>query len=176
MLIRQPLGTFLLRFSDSEIGGITIAWTGEKEVLNLAPFVGKDFNIRGLPDRIRDVKDLVNLFPNKPKDEVFSKYYTSTSENVNVDGYIRPVLMTTLPQKFTFSKEIEIKQPFSQESSYDVNLNSVQNMDDSPYAQYIEVPDDFIEMEIAPYTTDYRPEDIDEINIEELISNHQLSG
>ncbi|GFN74763.1 signal transducer and activator of transcription, partial [Plakobranchus ocellatus] len=27
-LASEPQGTFLLRFSDSEIGGITIAWTG----------------------------------------------------------------------------------------------------------------------------------------------------
>lgn len=29
MLMSKPNGTFLLRFSDSEIGGITIAWVAE---------------------------------------------------------------------------------------------------------------------------------------------------
>ena len=29
MLLSKPNGTFLLRFSDSEIGGITIAWVAE---------------------------------------------------------------------------------------------------------------------------------------------------
>lgn len=28
-LMRSPSGTFLLRFSDSELGGITIAWVAE---------------------------------------------------------------------------------------------------------------------------------------------------
>ena len=30
MLSKCPPGTFLLRFSDSELGGITIAWVGGK--------------------------------------------------------------------------------------------------------------------------------------------------
>lgn len=29
MLLSKPAGTFLLRFSDSETGGITIAWVAE---------------------------------------------------------------------------------------------------------------------------------------------------
>lgn len=31
LLMTKPVGTFLLRFSDSEIGGITIAWVGEND-------------------------------------------------------------------------------------------------------------------------------------------------
>jgi len=30
-LMRSPSGTFLLRFSDSELGGITIAWIAEDQ-------------------------------------------------------------------------------------------------------------------------------------------------
>jgi len=30
MLTRYPTGTFLLRFSDSELGGLTVAWAGCK--------------------------------------------------------------------------------------------------------------------------------------------------
>lgn len=53
-------------------------FAGDKGVLNLAPFTSKDFNIRGLADRIKDLNDLVCLYPNKAKDLVFSKYYTPT--------------------------------------------------------------------------------------------------
>lgn len=54
--------------------------TGERsEVWNLAPFTTKDFHIRGLADRVKDLNSLVTLFPNKPKDSVFSKYYTTTA-------------------------------------------------------------------------------------------------
>ncbi|KAG7257331.1 hypothetical protein CRUP_000806 [Coryphaenoides rupestris] len=83
MLLSKPNGTFLLRFSDSEIGGITIAWvaenpnkTGERLVWNLLPYTTKDFSIRSLADRISDLNHLLFLYPDRPKDEVFSKYYT----------------------------------------------------------------------------------------------------
>uniref|UniRef100_A0AAZ3SE76 Signal transducer and activator of transcription n=1 Tax=Oncorhynchus tshawytscha TaxID=74940 RepID=A0AAZ3SE76_ONCTS len=73
MLMSKPNGTFLLRFSDSEIGGITIAW---RMVWNLMPYTAKDFSIRSLADRISDLNHLLFLYPDRPKDEVFSKYYT----------------------------------------------------------------------------------------------------
>ncbi|XP_056626632.1 signal transducer and activator of transcription 5B isoform X2 [Triplophysa dalaica] len=83
MLMSKPNGTFLLRFSDSEIGGITIAWvaenpnkSGERMVWNLMPFTTRDFSIRSLADRISDLNHLLFLYPNQPKDEVFSRYCT----------------------------------------------------------------------------------------------------
>ena len=33
MLMSKPNGSFLLRFSDSELGGITIAWVADQEGL-----------------------------------------------------------------------------------------------------------------------------------------------
>ncbi|KAI7797355.1 Stat5.2 protein [Triplophysa rosa] len=83
MLMSKPNGTFLLRFSDSEIGGITIAWVaenpnkpGERMVWNLMPFTTRDFSIRSLADRISDLNHLLFLYPSQPKDEVFSRYCT----------------------------------------------------------------------------------------------------
>ena len=35
MLMSKPNGSFLLRFSDSELGGITIAWVADQEGLYL---------------------------------------------------------------------------------------------------------------------------------------------
>lgn len=35
MLTRYPTGTFLLRFSDSELGGLTVAWAGCKFYIKL---------------------------------------------------------------------------------------------------------------------------------------------
>uniref|UniRef100_A0A672GXY8 Signal transducer and activator of transcription n=1 Tax=Salarias fasciatus TaxID=181472 RepID=A0A672GXY8_SALFA len=80
LLLSKPNGTFLLRFSDSEIGGITIAWVAENPnkrlVWNLLPYTTKDFSIRSLADRISDLNHLLFLYPDRPKDEVFAKYYT----------------------------------------------------------------------------------------------------
>uniref|UniRef100_A0A452VLM9 Signal transducer and activator of transcription n=1 Tax=Ursus maritimus TaxID=29073 RepID=A0A452VLM9_URSMA len=79
LLINKPDGTFLLRFSDSEIGGITIAWkfdSPDRNLWNLKPFTTRDFSIRSLADRLGDLSYLIYVFPDRPKDEVFSKYYT----------------------------------------------------------------------------------------------------
>jgi len=35
MLTRYATGTFLLRFSDSELGGLTVAWAGCKLFISL---------------------------------------------------------------------------------------------------------------------------------------------
>uniref|UniRef100_A0A673KK38 Signal transducer and activator of transcription n=1 Tax=Sinocyclocheilus rhinocerous TaxID=307959 RepID=A0A673KK38_9TELE len=96
MLMSKPNGTFLLRFSDSEIGGITIAWVAEnpnkaeRMVWNLMPFTTKDFSIRSLADRISDLNHLLFLYPNQPKEEVFSRYCTPPNSKAVGDGYVKP--------------------------------------------------------------------------------------
>lgn len=99
MLKPCPTGTFLLRFSDSELGGVTIAWIGDspegKEVFMVQPFTSRDFTIRGLADRIGDLKHLTYFYPNIPKDQVFGKYYTP-DQAPKTNGYVKPVLALTL--------------------------------------------------------------------------------
>ncbi|KAM4699794.1 signal transducer and activator of transcription 6 isoform 2-T2 [Discoglossus pictus] len=90
LLIKEPDGTFLLRFSDSEIGGISIAHilrgdNGSPQIQNIQPFTLKDLNIRSLGDRVKDLKQLKFLYPRKPKDEAFEKYYTKDPDLKN--GY-----------------------------------------------------------------------------------------
>ncbi|XP_015217367.1 signal transducer and activator of transcription 5B isoform X2 [Lepisosteus oculatus] len=104
MLMSKPNGTFLLRFSDSEIGGITIAWVaenpnkaGERMVWNLMPYTTKDFSIRSLADRISDLNHLLFLYPDRPKDDVFSKYYTPPLSK-QVDGYVKPQIKQVVPE------------------------------------------------------------------------------
>ncbi|XP_048878159.1 signal transducer and activator of transcription 6 isoform X2 [Brienomyrus brachyistius] len=87
-----PNGTFLLRFSDSEIGGITIAYVAQSEnggrrVQNIQPFSKKDLEIRCLGDRIRDIEAITVLYPNFLKNEVFKKYYTD-EQKMEGRGYI----------------------------------------------------------------------------------------
>ncbi|XP_029671595.1 signal transducer and activator of transcription 5B isoform X1 [Formica exsecta] len=99
ILANCQAGTFLMRFSDSELGGITIAWVGEQkdQVFMLQPFTGKDFAIRSLADRIYDLQHLLYLYPNLNKDQVFSKYCTPVSEQASTNGYIKPQLVTQVP-------------------------------------------------------------------------------
>ncbi|XP_033121861.1 signal transducer and activator of transcription 5A-like isoform X2 [Anneissia japonica] len=105
LLLSRPHGNFLLRFSDSEIGGVTIAWsgddpqTGTSQVWNLQPFTGEDFNIRSLADRIQDLPHLVYLYPDIPKDTAFRSYYTPMSDQplTTNSGYVGSVLISKIP-------------------------------------------------------------------------------
>ncbi|NXW35259.1 STA5B protein, partial [Phaetusa simplex] len=105
LLINKPDGTFLLRFSDSEIGGITIAWkfdSSERMFWNLMPFTTRDFSIRSLADRLGDLSYLIYVFPDRPKDEVFSKYYTpvlcESTPAKGGDGYVKPQIKQVVPE------------------------------------------------------------------------------
>ncbi|CAA9998835.1 unnamed protein product [Nesidiocoris tenuis] len=99
-------GTFLLRFSDSELGGVTIAWIGthedskHNEVFMLQPFTSKDFSIRSLADRISDLHHLQSLYPDICKQQAFSKYYTPFTDNQSTtnNGYVKPMLVTQIPR------------------------------------------------------------------------------
>lgn len=122
LLLKCNRGTFLLRFSDSELGnfstalsyqlsyqfysitgGITIAWVndgndGNPCVLHIQPFTAKDFATRSLSDRIRDFDDLTILFPNKAKNDAFDKYTTPSGQVKNKDyipSEIRAILSTS---------------------------------------------------------------------------------
>ena len=52
-------GIFLLRFSDSELGGVTIAYVrqenGKKTVLILVPFTTKELSQQSISDKIFDI-------------------------------------------------------------------------------------------------------------------------
>uniref|UniRef100_A0A8C5HDX8 Signal transducer and activator of transcription n=1 Tax=Gouania willdenowi TaxID=441366 RepID=A0A8C5HDX8_GOUWI len=91
ILQNSPNGTFLLRFSDSEIGGITIAYVSK--IQNIQPFTKRDLEIRSLGDRICDIDDIMYLYPACPKHEVFKKYY-SEPQVPTTAGYI-PVSLQT---------------------------------------------------------------------------------
>uniref|UniRef100_A0A665X8S9 Signal transducer and activator of transcription n=1 Tax=Echeneis naucrates TaxID=173247 RepID=A0A665X8S9_ECHNA len=113
MLLSKPNGTFLLRFSDSEIGGITIAW---RLVWNLLPYTTKDFSIRSLADRISDLNHLLFLYPDRPKDEVFAKYYTPPLSKA-VDGYVKPQIKQVVPDSDTM---LDADGDFDLEDTMDV--------------------------------------------------------
>ncbi|XP_056278586.1 signal transducer and activator of transcription 6 isoform X2 [Pseudoliparis swirei] len=94
----RPNGTFLLRFSDSEIGGITIAYVsatenGGQKIQNIQPFTKRDLEIRSLGDRIRDINHITYLYPEFPKHEVFKKFYTEPQPSPG-GGYIPVSLLT----------------------------------------------------------------------------------
>uniref|UniRef100_A0A8C6Q1M5 Signal transducer and activator of transcription n=1 Tax=Nothobranchius furzeri TaxID=105023 RepID=A0A8C6Q1M5_NOTFU len=81
ILKNSPGGTFLLRFSDSEIGGISIAYVvvlenGVRQIQNIQPFTKRDLEIRSLGNRLRDICEILYLYPGKNKFEAFKKFFT----------------------------------------------------------------------------------------------------
>ncbi|XP_045444108.1 signal transducer and activator of transcription 6 isoform X8 [Pipistrellus kuhlii] len=101
LLLNEPDGTFLLRFSDSEIGGITIAHVirgqdGSPQIENIQPFSAKDLSIRSLGDRIRDLSQLKKLYGNKPKDEAFRSHYKHEQIGKDGRGYVPATIKMTV--------------------------------------------------------------------------------
>ncbi|XP_034387690.1 signal transducer and activator of transcription 2 isoform X1 [Cyclopterus lumpus] len=124
LLKKKQRGTFLLRFSESVIGGITFSWvemtiTGEPEVKKVRPFTKVDLCQIPFHEIIRDYQileaenipesPLLYLYPSTPKDEAFGKYYSKKSgSNSLYIQYIKTKLMFV-------SKEdtLEAKSPMS---------------------------------------------------------------
>uniref|UniRef100_A0A3P8UYP4 Signal transducer and activator of transcription n=1 Tax=Cynoglossus semilaevis TaxID=244447 RepID=A0A3P8UYP4_CYNSE len=109
LLKRKKRGTFLLRFSESVIGGITFSWvdttsSGEPDVKTVQPFTKVDLNQIPFQEIIRNFQileaenipenPLLYLYPDTPKDEAFGKFYT---EKTGADSpyimYIKTKLM-----------------------------------------------------------------------------------
>ncbi|XP_047435770.1 signal transducer and activator of transcription 6 [Mugil cephalus] len=116
----RPDGTFLLRFSDSEIGGITIAYvcsleTGGQKVQNIQPFTKRDLDIRSLGDRIRDINEITHLYPNFPKHEVFKKFYSETPAHNG--GYIPVSLQTKVGKDVQGSTQTSNMPPVFMETA-----------------------------------------------------------
>lgn len=62
--------------------------TGKKQIWNLQPFSAKDFQIRGLAERINDLPQLHILYPDIPKQNAFSRFMTQTSKFIFSDALI----------------------------------------------------------------------------------------
>merc|ERR1711971_352081 len=93
-------GTFLLRFSDSELGGVTIAYVRQPDmypgqnpsVFMVAPFTTRDLNQRCMADVIFDLTELTFLYPHIPKDS-FKKFVTTKAPTTS-SGYVNHNLVT----------------------------------------------------------------------------------
>ncbi|XP_055307336.1 signal transducer and transcription activator-like [Sitodiplosis mosellana] len=96
MLRTCPAGTFLLRFSDSQLGGISVAVVNENDdgsltLVHLQPFLISDFEIaksHSISDLIRYIRKCTHLYPDKPKDRNFEEFYTSVNKE-RIKGYVR---------------------------------------------------------------------------------------
>jgi len=101
LLLQKGPGTFMLRYSDSKLGGISTAYAarnddGSVEVKHLEPDTLKILQVRSLADMVKDFSQLHLLFPERPKHECFSKFYTSKPAN---DGpYVKKTLVAHIEE------------------------------------------------------------------------------
>ncbi|XP_030276995.1 signal transducer and activator of transcription 2 isoform X1 [Sparus aurata] len=109
LLKKKQRGTFLLRFSESVIGGITFSWvettiTGEPDVKTVQPFTKTDLSQIPFVEIIRNFQileaenipenPLLYLYPNTPKDEAFGRYYSErTGDDSPYIKYIKTKLV-----------------------------------------------------------------------------------
>ncbi|XP_061698246.1 signal transducer and activator of transcription 4 [Syngnathoides biaculeatus] len=92
LLREKESGTFLLRFSESHLGGITFTWVqhsdnGEATFNSVEPYTKSRLNALHFPDIIRDYKVISDgvvpknplkfLHPDIPKDEAFGRLYNN---------------------------------------------------------------------------------------------------
>lgn len=186
-LLTKPNGTFLLRFSDSEIGGITIAWVNsdpknpmERQVWNLAPFTDKDFRIRSIGDRIKDLDNLLYLYPDIPKSRAFSKFWTQSAEppTINKFDYVPSNLVTQitgLSSQGTVRYDDRAPEIMMPGSPNGAEVLPTQAPTQAAAAE-VKMEDDPLEAERedlwGDMATDYQLEDIEQINVNELLSQY----
>ncbi|XP_038862637.1 signal transducer and activator of transcription 4-like isoform X3 [Salvelinus namaycush] len=93
---KEP-GTFLLRFSESHLGGITFTWvkqsdSGEAKLISVEPYTKSRLSALPFANIIRDYKVIADgevpenplkfLYPDIPKDESFRRHYNSQQSKV----------------------------------------------------------------------------------------------
>ncbi|KAM9448044.1 signal transducer and activator of transcription 4-like isoform 1-T1 [Salvelinus alpinus] len=93
---KEP-GTFLLRFSESHLGGITFTWvkqsdSGEAKLISVEPYTKSRLSALPFANIIRDYKVIADgevpenplkfLYPDIPKDESFRRHYNSQQSTV----------------------------------------------------------------------------------------------
>ncbi|KAM3861811.1 signal transducer and activator of transcription 4 [Diretmus argenteus] len=106
LLKDKDTGTFLLRFSESHLGGITFTWVehsdnGEAKFNSVEPYTKNRLSALPFADIIRDYKVISDgvvpenplkfLYPDIPKDEAFSRHYNS--HQIRVDPYLSSTLI-----------------------------------------------------------------------------------
>lgn len=95
LLKGKRTGTFLIRFSESVLGGVTFTWvehpeSGRPAFRAVVPYTTVELASLALPDIIRDYQllaeenipenPLLFLYPDTPRDEAFSPYYSQRQE------------------------------------------------------------------------------------------------
>lgn len=95
-LKNAPPGTFLMRFSERVLGGLTIAYKDSTrgKILMLEPFTGSELKLLPLPSQIMRLPQLTTLHPSTSK-EVFATFIRPDLQHgsSSVPGYARLLMV-----------------------------------------------------------------------------------
>merc|ERR1712226_1667324 len=139
-LLDKCPGTFMIRFSESDIGAVSIAWceerNGQKEVMNLQPWNSRDFSIRNLADRIFDLPSLTHLFPDIPKEMAFGVFRTiEVSHEVNDSGYVDTGIIARIIPAPSSEQKSEVKASPSRMEYTNNTIDYPSNHSLSPFSE-----------------------------------------
>uniref|UniRef100_A0A8C7X3P6 Signal transducer and activator of transcription n=1 Tax=Oryzias sinensis TaxID=183150 RepID=A0A8C7X3P6_9TELE len=123
LLKRKQRGTFLLRFSESVIGGITFSWVEIRnpKIKTVQPFTKVDLSQIPFHEIIRNYQileaenvpenPLLYLYPNIPKDDAFGKFYTEkTGDDSPYIKYIKTKLMFVSKENALEARSSDMEQ------------------------------------------------------------------
>ncbi|XP_015226130.1 PREDICTED: signal transducer and activator of transcription 1-alpha/beta-like [Cyprinodon variegatus] len=149
LLKKKKKGTFLLRFSESVVGGITFSWVdidsyGEPDIKTVQPFTKVDLcqiqfheilrNFQILEDENVPENPLRFLYPDTPKDEAFGKWYSENTGDENpYMKYIKTKLMFVSKEK-----TLDPRSPMSCDMTQGEGLEPV----NGPYGEAAEQDDE----------------------------------
>lgn len=149
MLMQKPVGTFLLRFSDSELGGVSISVKQQGQggfqdasISSLYPFSTRDLSQRSMADTVFDIKFLIYVYPDTLKENL-RKFCSASNQGAaapqTTNGYVRHQLVTQVEGS-------ENEPAASTSGAYDVGAFSpvsgfedVMDIPDFDFAEQIDV-------------------------------------
>jgi len=114
LMLEGKIGSFLLRFSDGSLGGISIVGVQHNGVQHstfaIAPATGEELAKRPLAERILDLAVLTHLYPNKPKADVFTPYLQKKDATAQSTALHRQYVKTFLQTVVHLPGAIEPKR------------------------------------------------------------------
>ncbi|KAM9409499.1 LOW QUALITY PROTEIN: signal transducer and activator of transcription 2 [Pholidichthys leucotaenia] len=139
LLKKKQRGTFLLRFSESVIGGITFSWvettiTGDPDIKTVQPFTKVDLSQIPFHEIIRNFQileaenvpenPLLYLYPHTSRDEAFGKYYSEkTGDDSPYIQYIKTKLVFV-----TKENTLEARSPMPSDMAHGESLEPVSGL------------------------------------------------
>jgi len=118
ILCQQLSGTFMLRFSDSELGALTFAFNQAGCVQHLKPQTTKDFLVKDLNGQCCDFGQFMYCYKQDgkavPKTELFQVESTFEKDTPTHDGYVPVQITVSMDDRNNTSRSPGFSSPASQ--------------------------------------------------------------